>query len=241
MASFENVDHREIEKFEKVAQIWWDTQGEMGTLQTINPLRTNFIMERLTLSKPHILDIGCGGGILSEALARAGAHVTGIDVSPSAIQVARQHAKQQGLEIDYRYTDVDQYAHMHASGFDAVTCMEMLEHVPKPEHIVAAGARALKTGGHAFFSSINRTPKAYLFAVLIGEYVLHLLPLGTHQYHKLIRPQELKEWGQRNGLEYIRISSLMYNPITRKFRVAAGREDVNYMMHFSKKETVGRK
>jgi len=236
MASFENVDQREVEKFERVAQIWWDERGEMGTLHTINPLRTKFIMENLTHSKPCILDMGCGGGILSEALARAGACVTGVDVSQSAIQAAKQHAKQQGLEIEYHYGDAEEFAKAHPQSFDAVACMEMLEHVPKAEDIVAAAARALKAGGCAFFSSINRTLKAYLFAVLIGEYVIHLLPKGTHKYNRLIRPPELKAWGERSGLEFSRIASLMYNPITGKFHVADGKGDVNYMMHFVKQE-----
>lgn len=234
MASFENVDQREVEKFERVAQIWWDARGEMGTLHTINPLRTHFIMEAITQPNPHILDMGCGGGILSEALARAGANVTGVDVSQSAIQVARLHANQQGLEIAYHYGDAEEFAQAHLASFDAVVCMEMLEHVPKPEDIITASVCALKTGGCAFFSSINRTLKAYLFAVLIGEYVIHLLPRGTHKYHKLIRPQELRGWGEQSGLEFSRIASLMYNPLSRKFHVTAGKADVNYMMHFVK-------
>jgi 2-polyprenyl-6-hydroxyphenyl methylase/3-demethylubiquinone-9 3-methyltransferase len=236
MASFENVDEHEIKKFERVAELWWNPHGEMGTLQTINPLRVNFILENNILPNPHVLDLGCGGGILSEALARSGAQVTGVDASQSAIQVSKLHARQQGLEIDYHYADADEFAQNHAGSYDIVTCMEMLEHVPKPEDIVAASSRALKTGGCAFFSSINRTPKAFLFAIIIGEYLLHMLPKGTHQYHKLIRPKELKAWGDNNGLEFIRISSLIYNPITRKFKLAAGKQDVNYMMHFIKKE-----
>jgi 2-polyprenyl-6-hydroxyphenyl methylase/3-demethylubiquinone-9 3-methyltransferase len=238
MVSFENVDQREVEKFESVSQIWWDVRGEMGTLHTINPLRIRFIMEKITQPKPHILDMGCGGGILCEALARTGAHVTGVDVSQSAIQVARLHARQQGLEIDYQYADAEEFARANLTSFDIVTCMEMLEHVPKPENIVAAGARALKPGGCAFFSSINRTLKAYLFAVLIGEYVIHLLPRGTHRYHKLIRPQELRAWGEQSGLGFSRIASLMYNPVTGKFHTAPGKGDVNYMVHFTKQATL---
>jgi 2-polyprenyl-6-hydroxyphenyl methylase/3-demethylubiquinone-9 3-methyltransferase len=237
MASFENVDPQEVEKFEHVAKIWWDVRGEMGTLHTINPLRTRFIMEKISQPHPCILDMGCGGGILSEALARAGANVTGVDVSQSAIQVAKLHANQPGLEVEYHYGDAEQFAQAHQASFDAVVCMEMLEHVPKPEDIVAACARAVKTGGCVFFSSINRTLKAYLFAVLIGEYVIHLLPRGTHKYHKLIQPQELRRWGEQSGLEFSRIASLMYNPITGKFHVAPDKGDVNYMMHFTKKET----
>ena len=235
MTSFENADNKEIEKFDKVSQIWWDPEGEMGTLQTINPLRMNFIMEKLTVHIPKILDVGCGGGILSEALAKTGAQVTGIDLSQAAIEVAKQHAQKQGLEIDYRFESVEEIVRKHAGSFDVVTCMEMLEHVPEPGKIVAACAQALKPGGHAFFSTINRTPKAFLFAIIGGEYILRLLPKGTHTYSKLIRPRELKNWAEENSLEFSRLSSLMYNPFTRKFKVAAGKEDVNYMAHFIKK------
>ena len=235
MTSFENADDKEIKKFDRVSQIWWDPDGEMGTLQTINPLRTNFIMEKLSVQNPKILDVGCGGGILSEALAKTGAQVTGIDLSRAAIEVAEQHAQKQGLKIDYRYESVEEVVRRYAGRFDVVTCMEMLEHVPAPDKIVAACAQALKPGGHAFFSTINRIPKAFLFAIIGGEYILGLLPRGSHAYRKLIRPRELKNWAGENSLEFSRLSSLMYNPFTREFKVAAGKEDVNYMVHFIKK------
>lgn len=235
MKSFENADNKEINKFDRVSQIWWDLKGEMGTLHTINPLRTNFIMEKLNGGSPRILDVGCGGGILSEALAKAGAQVTGLDLSEASIQVAKQHAQQQGLNIDYRYESVEEVAQKNVGSFDVVTCMEMLEHVPEPGKVVAACAQALKPGGHAFFSTINRTPKAFLFAIIGGEYVLRLLPRGTHTYSKLIRPTELKNWNRAAGLDFVRLASLMYNPFTRTFKVAAGKEDVNYMAHFIKK------
>jgi len=235
MTKFTNTDNREITKFDRVAQIWWDPQGEMGTLQTINPLRTKFVMEGLTTSAPKILDVGCGGGILSEALARSGAQVTGIDLSQAALEVAKRHAAGQGLSIDYQYESAESIARSNPGRFDAVTCMEMLEHVPEPAKIVAACAQALIPGGQAFFSSINRTPKAWLFAIFGGEFILRLLPRGTHTYGKLIRPSELKSWAAESGLEFMRLSSLMYNPFTQKFKVAAGKEDVNYMTHFIKK------
>ncbi len=235
METFHNVDDKEINKFDRVSQIWWDLNGEMGTLHTINPLRINFIMAPLTVHNPKILDVGCGGGILSEALAKTGAQVVGIDLSQASIDVARQHTSNQELDIDYRYEGVEEIVQKQAGSFDVVTCMEMLEHVPEPDKIVAACAQALKPGGHAFFSSINRTPKAFLFAILGGEYILHLLPRGTHTYKKLIRPQELKNWAKENGLEFAGLSSLMYNPFTRNFKVAADIEDVNYMAHFIKK------
>ncbi len=235
MATFENADNKEIDKFDRVSHIWWDPKGEMGTLHTINPLRTKFIMEKLTVDNPKILDVGCGGGILSEALALNGAQVTGTDLSQASLEAAKHHAQQQGLDIEYQYERVEDLAQRNAGTFDVVTCMEMLEHVPEPGKIVAACAQALKPGGHAFFSTINRTPKAFLFAIIGGEYILRLLPRGTHTYQKLIRPQELKNWAKGCGLEYSRIASLIYNPFTGKFKVDADREDVNYMMHFVKK------
>jgi len=235
MNSFENVDNKEIDKFDKVSQIWWDLKGEMGTLHTINPLRTNFIVEKLTVKSPKILDVGCGGGILSEALAKAGAQVTGTDLSDASLQVARHHAKKGGLEIEYLYERVEDLAEKRAGMYDAVTCMEMLEHVPDPNKVIAACVKALKPGGNIFFSTINRTPKAFLFAIIGGEYILRLLPRGTHTYSKLIKPSELKNWSKQNGLEFARIASLMYNPFNGTFKVAAGKEDVNYMAHFIKK------
>lgn len=235
MTEFSNFDEKEIQKFDDVADIWWDPDGEMGTLQVINPLRTNFITEKLTEKAPKILDVGCGGGILSEALAKAGARVTGIDLSAESIRVAKAHAEAGGLDIDYQVTNVEDIATAQTGTFDAVTCMEMLEHVPDPEGIVAACAKALKPGGQAFFSSINRTLKAFVMIIFGGEYILRKLPRGTHTYSMLIRPSELRTWSEKHGMAFARVASLMYNPFTDKFSVAHNKEDNNYMMHFIKK------
>lgn len=234
MADSSNYDPAEIHKFDRLADIWWNPEGEMGTLQTINPLRVRFITEMMKAPDLKILDVGCGGGILAEALAAIGARVTGIDLSTEAIEVARQHARQSGLSIDYQTVSVEQIAKQHAGEFDLVTCMEMLEHVPDPAGIIAACARALKPGGHAFFSSINRTPKAFLFTIIGGEYILRLLPKGTHSYKMLVKPSEIRQWAQNSGLDFARCASLMYNLFTGRFRVVDDRADVNYMMHFIK-------
>jgi len=233
MSLFTNSDTEEIKKFDDVAQVWWDPKGSMGTLHTINPLRTKFITDGLNLSGRKVLDVGCGGGILTEALAKCGAQATGIDLSNESIEAARVHARQQGLDIEYRYENIDETAAKHAGEFDAITCMEMLEHVPEPKKIIAACSRLLKPGGYAFLSTINRTPKAFVFVIFGGEYILRLLPRGTHTYRKLIRPNELKQWAQDSGLDFRRLASLIYNPFTRKFKVADV-EDNNYMAHFVK-------
>lgn len=233
MSRFTNTDTDEIKKFDNVANIWWDPKGEMGTLHTINPLRTKFITDGLNLSGRKVLDVGCGGGILTEALARSGAQAVGIDLSNDSIEAAKVHARQQGLDIEYRYENIEETASKYAGEFDAITCMEMLEHVPEPNKIIDACSRLLKPGGHAFFSTINRTPKAFVFVIFGGEYILRLLPRGTHTYRKLIRPNELKQWAQESGLEFRRLASLIYNPFTRKFKVAEV-EDNNYMADFVK-------
>jgi len=233
MSRFTNTDTDEIKKFDNVANIWWDPKGEMGTLHTINPLRTKFITDGLDLSGRKVLDVGCGGGILTEALARCGAKAIGIDLSNDSIEAAKVHARQQGLDIEYRYENIEETASKHAGEFDAITCMEMLEHVPEPHKIIDACSRLLKPGGHAFFSTINRTPKALVMVIFGGEYILRLLPRGTHTYKKLIRPAELKQWTHASGLEFRRLASLIYNPFTRKFKVAEV-EDNNYMADFVK-------
>jgi 2-polyprenyl-6-hydroxyphenyl methylase/3-demethylubiquinone-9 3-methyltransferase len=227
-------DPGEIRKFDRLARIWWDPRGPLGTLHTINPLRTRFIAEALPLAGSRILDVGCGGGILTEALARAGAQLTGIDLSEASIEAARRHAEEQELKIEYWVASALALAETSAGAFDGVTCMEMLEHVPEPRQVVAECAQLLRPGGHAFFSTVNRTAKAFLFAILGGEHLLHLLPRGSHNYQKLIRPSELKAWAEVAGLEFIRLVSFIYNPFTRAFRVA-DREDINYCVHFIKR------
>lgn len=236
MNRLSNADQQEIAKFDRVSRMWWDTAGPMRMLHVINPLRSAFILGQIEPPGPKILDVGCGGGILAEALARSGAKVTAIDLSQPTLEAARGHAAAHGLEIDYRYMSVEQIAQEAPGGFDAVICMEMLEHVPEPREVIAACARLLKPGGRAFFSTIDRSLKALLFAILAGEYLLRLLPRGTHQYRKLIRPRELRRWAQASGLEFTAIASLLYNPLTRRFRVAPGKADVNYMACFIKKK-----
>lgn len=235
MTESPNVDAAEIAHFDRIARLWWDPQGKMGQLHAINELRLRFITERLTPPAARVVDVGCGGGILTEALAKRGARVTGIDLSTLSLEVARQHAERGGLVIDYRELDVEALARAEAGTFDAVTCMEMLEHVPEPARVIAACARLLRPGGVAFFSTINRNLKAFAFAIVAGEYILGLLPRGTHSYRKLIRPGEMRSWAIAAGLEFEAVASLMYNPLTRRFRVAPGREDVNYMACFTKR------
>lgn len=235
MTRSSNVDAQEIAHFNRLAELWWDPAGKMGQLHSVNPLRTRFIIDRIATMQPRILDVGCGGGILAESLAKSGATVTGIDLSRTSLDIARQHAGRSGLVIDYRYLDVEELARDEAGSFDAVTCMEMLEHVPQPARVIASCAQLLKPGGVAFFSTINRTLKAFLFAIVAGEYILGLLPRGTHSYRKLIRPAEMRDWAGAAGLAFKAVDSLMYNPLTRKFSVAPSREDINYMACFDKK------
>ena len=235
MTDSPNVDAAEIAHFDRIAQLWWDPHGKMGQLHAINGLRLRFITDRLTGTAPRVVDVGCGGGILAEALAKHGARVTGIDLSTLSLKVARQHAERGALAIDYREIDVETLAREEAGTFDAVTCMEMLEHVPEPARVIAACARLLKPGGVAFFSTINRNLKAFAFAIVAGEYILGLLPRGTHSYRKLIRPTEMRAWASAAGLQFNAVASLMYHPLKRSFRVAPGREDINYMASFTKR------
>ncbi len=223
-----NVDQHEIAKFNDIASRWWDPEGEFKPLHEINPLRLDYIEQHAELAGKRVLDVGCGGGLLAEAMARAGAEVTGIDVAAASLEVARLHLLESGAKVDYRQTTVEQLADEQAAGYDVVTCMEMLEHVPDPASVVDACARLVKPGGTVFLSTINRNPKSYLFAVVGAEYILNMLPKGTHDYQKFIRPAELEAWARHAGLNMVDLTGIVYNPLTRRYSL--GRDiDVNYM------------
>jgi len=226
-----NVDHAEIAKFEALASRWWDPESEFKPLHEINPLRLSFIDEQANLAGKTAIDVGCGGGILSEAMAHRGAQVTGIDMGEAPLAVARLHQQESEVSVDYRQISAEEMAVQHPGEFDVVTCLEMLEHVPDPAAIVRACAALVKPGGHLFFSTINRNPKAYMFAILGAEYVLQLLPRGTHTYNKFIRPAELSAWCRDAGLRVRRQTGLTYNPVTKRYRLVANDVSVNYMMH----------
>lgn len=234
-----NIDYDEVEKFNAIADRWWDPEGEFKPLHEINPLRANFIEQQLnkagqgSLAEKKVIDVGCGGGILSEAMAYRGAHVTGIDMAESSIKVAQQHAESNNLTIDYQQSTAEAWAASHHEQYDVVTCLEMLEHVPDPSAIVAACAALCKPGGQLIFSTINRNPKSYLFAVLGAEYVLNLIPQGTHDYSKFIRPSELAQWIRQAALTTIESKGIHYNPLTKRFRLVKD-VSVNYLMHASK-------
>jgi 2-polyprenyl-6-hydroxyphenyl methylase/3-demethylubiquinone-9 3-methyltransferase len=222
-----NVDSSELAKFASRAAEWWDPRGAFRTLQDINGLRLDYIAERVPLEGARVLDVGCGGGLVAEGLAARGARVVAIDMAPENIEAARQHAAAGGLQVDYRCVAVEQIAHDAAGEFDAVTCLEMLEHVPDPGSIVAACAAALRPGGTAVFSTINRNLKSFAFAIVGAEYVLGLLPRGTHEYAKLIRPAELATWCRKSGLQVTTLTGLHHNPATGSYWLD-GNVDVNY-------------
>jgi 2-polyprenyl-6-hydroxyphenyl methylase/3-demethylubiquinone-9 3-methyltransferase len=228
-----NVDPNEVAKFEALANGWWDPEGESKPLHEINPLRLDYIKTKCSLNNKQVIDVGCGGGILSEALAKNDALVTGIDMGEMPLNVARLHGLEAGLSIDYQQITAEQKAQQSSNEFDIVTCMEMLEHVPDPVSVIRACAQLVKPGGDVFFSTLNRHPKAYLFAVVGAEYLLKMLPKGTHDYKRFIRPSEMASWCRQAGLEVSHITGLSYNPLTKNYSLGDDVK-VNYLMHCRK-------
>lgn len=229
-AGMSNVDQAEIAKFEALAHRWWDRESEFKPLHDINPLRVNWIDQRAALAGKKVLDVGCGGGILSEAMAHRGAQVTGIDMGEAPLSVARLHQLESNLTIDYRQITAENLAAEMPEQFDLVTCLEMLEHVPDPASIIRSCFELVKPGGQVFFSTINRNTKAYLMAVIGAEYIMQMIPRGTHDYKKFIRPSELGAWCRNVGLKVTDMTGLTYNPITKNYKLVASDVDVNYMI-----------
>lgn len=225
-----NVEAAEVNKFADLAHQWWDAQGVFKPLHQLNPLRLDYIDSRASVNGKQVLDVGCGGGILSESMARRGARVLGIDMAERSLEVAQLHALEAEIQIEYRCIAVEALAEEKPASFDIVTCMEMLEHVPEPSSVVRACAALVKPGGHLFFSTLNRNAKAYLMAVIGAEYVLNLLPKGTHDYAKFIRPSELAAWLRQSGLELQHQTGLTYNPLNKQYSLTAD-TSVNYMLH----------
>ena len=225
-----NVDPQEIAKFDALASRWWDRDGEFRPLHDINPLRANYIDEHSPVAGKRLVDVGCGGGILAESLAQRGANVTGIDMGEAPLSVAKLHQIESGTEIDYRQSTAEQLAETEAANFDIVCCLEMLEHVPDPGAAIAACAALAKPGGSVYFSTINRNPKAFAFAIVGAEHILQLLPAGTHEYAKFIKPSELAGWMRSAGLVMEGMTGLTYNPLTKHYRLNEADVSVNYMV-----------
>ena len=226
----QNVDVEEIARFESLAEHWWDPQGPLRTLHQINSLRLDYIETRANLKGQRILDVGCGGGILSEAMARQGATVLGIDLAQASLDVATAHAAESDVAVEYACVDVEHLAAEQPATFDIVTCLELLEHVPDPATVVSACAQAVRPGGTVFFSTINRNLKSFLLAIVGAEHVLRMIPKGTHEYEKLIRPSELAQWCRMNALGLRDVTGLHFNPITQSYSLG-GNVDVNYFTH----------
>jgi len=229
--SHQNIYPEEIKQFEALARQWWDKNGSLKSLHDINPLRLSFINDAVNCSGKKILDIGCGGGVLSEALAGEGAHITGIDIGDQAISVAASHAKENNLEISYFKETVEGFSKTHPEKFDIITCMELIEHVPDPFSVISAAAILLKPGGDLFFGTINRTYKAWLFAIIGAEYILRLLPKGTHRFRDFIKPEELEIWCHNTGLSKFSIKGFSYNLVSTQYFLCENTR-VNYLMHF---------
>ena len=224
-----NADPVELEKFSQLAHKWWDPNSEFKPLHDINPLRLEYIDRHAALDGKTVLDVGCGGGILSESMAGLGANVTGIDLADKSLQVAQLHLLESGKQVDYRKVAVEELAAEQPAHFDVVTCLEMLEHVPDPQSVITACARLVKPGGWVFFSTLNRNPKSYLFAVIGAEYILNLLPRGTHDYARFIKPSELAQSIRNAGLDLIDLTGMSYNPLTRTYSLGQN-SDVNYLI-----------
>ena len=230
MSAEHNVDAAEIEKFQSIASRWWDPESEFKPLHDINPLRLDYIEQQVGgVAGKRILDIGCGGGILAEALAEGGARVSAIDMAEQSLQVAKMHLHESNLDVDYQLATAEDYADQHAAEFDVVTCLEMLEHVPRPQSVVEAAARLVKPDGWIIFSTINRNAKSFALAILGAEYILGLIPRGTHDYKKLIKPSELASAARNNGLMVSDITGMTYNPISKQYRLGSD-IDINYLM-----------
>lgn len=225
-----NLDQGELDKFSELASRWWDLDSEFKPLHDINPLRLDYIQSHAPLAGKRVADIGCGGGILSESMARAGADVTGIDLSKAAIDIARLHAMEASISVDYQCISTEEFASANAGLFDVITCMEMLEHVPEPAEIVSACSALLKPGGSAFFSTLNRNGKSWLFAIVGAEYILQLLPKGTHQWKRFIRPSELAGWCRQADLAVDDLTGMTYNPLSKIYRTDPDLS-VNYLLH----------
>ncbi|EGG30357.1 3-demethylubiquinone-9 3-methyltransferase [Aequoribacter fuscus] len=234
MTAQNNVDYDEISKFEALASRWWDEHGEFKPLHQINPLRANYIDTHSPVAERKVIDVGCGGGILSESLAFRGGEVTGIDMGEAPLSVAELHKLESGANVTYRRSTAEQAAEEEPEVYDVVCCLEMLEHVPDPASVIAACARLAKPGATLYFSTINRNPKAYAFAIIGAEYVLNLLPKGTHDYQKFIRPAELAQWIRAAGLELDDMIGLTYNPLSKRYRLQSGDVSVNYMVRTRK-------
>ena len=231
MAIQDNVDPAEIDKFQAIANRWWDEESEFKPLHRINPIRVEYINQRANgLAGKKVLDIGCGGGLLTEAMAAKNARVTGIDMAEKSLSIAKLHLYESELEVDYQLSSAEAFADSHGGEFDVITCLEMLEHVPDPRSVVDAAVRLLKPGGHLFLSTINRNAKSFMLAIVGAEYLLNLLPKGTHDYQKLIKPSELAAACREHDLDIRDISGITYNPITDHYRLSRD-IDVNYLMH----------
>ena len=224
-----NADPQELARFEALASRWWNPEGPMKALHQINPLRLDYIDERAPLKGARVLDVGCGAGLLSEGMARRGARVLGIDLARVSLDVAASHAREHDIEVEYRCQSAEHLAAEQPGAFEIVTCLEMLEHVPDPAQVVAACARAVHPGGSVFFSTINRNLKSFLLAIVGAEHILGMLPRGTHEYEKLIRPSELAAWCREGGLQVVDLTGLHFNPLTRAFWLG-GNVDVNYFV-----------